>query len=289
MELALHTMRMASRATMAFLAVGLAVSAFRLAKLQLSLATLASVFCIFCVARLQNDWRDRYQDIKKEKKFASSYAKLFLLYLLLCWAVCCLLIGMVALQNKMSTLLLVAMALVGLFYSETRKIPWLPISLSAITSASPAFLPLPLEPDAARMLLFVAATLLIFGREILKDLEDKKFDEDYKWTIPLAYGDRTAKWLVIVSVAGACVFAAAISPLTIPGILVASIGLVLFCRSIPPATTMNWLDAGAPMYWSHPDITTFRQWMSDAGLAIEWERFIPEGDGGHTLVLAHRA
>lgn len=27
-------------------------------------------------------------------------------------------------------------------------------------------------------------------------------------------------------------------------------------------------------------------WLSDAGFSVVWVRFIPEGDGGHTLVLA---
>ncbi len=242
------TVRLALRMTMACLAVGLAVSAFRLARLQLSVLALASVFCIFCAARLQNDWRDRYQDVKRGKSFAFAHAKLFLLCLLSCWAVCCLLVGAVALQNGPLALLLAAMGLAGLLYSETRKLPWVPILISAITSASPAFLPSTLEPDMDRMLpLFAAAALYIFGREILKDLEDVRFDEDYKWTIPLAYGDRIARRLAVVSVAGACISVATISSLAVAGILAAAIGLVLFCRNISLGTTMNWLDAGAAL------------------------------------------
>ena len=241
-------MRLVLRTSMACLAVGLAASAFRLAKLPIPLSILAPVFFIFCAARLQNDWRDRYQDRKRGKTFASSHQRLFLLCLLSCWAVCCSLIVIVALHNVLSGLLLAAMALAGLLYSETREIPWLPISISAIASASPAFLPSTLEPNAERMLpLFAAAALLIFGREILKDLEDKRFDGDYKWTIPLAYGDQAAKRLAIASIAGACVAVATISPLAIGGVLVAGIGLTLFYRDTSPAATMNWLDMGAAL------------------------------------------
>ena len=50
----------------------------------------------------------------------------------------------------------------------------------------------------------------------------------------------------------------------------------------------NWLGAGAPMYWSHADTATYLQWMSDAGLSVRWHRFIPEGSGGHTLILAQK-
>ena len=46
----------------------------------------------------------------------------------------------------------------------------------------------------AQMLpLFGAAALLVFGREILKDVEDEEIDGGYKWTIPLAYGNRAAR------------------------------------------------------------------------------------------------
>jgi cyclopropane fatty-acyl-phospholipid synthase-like methyltransferase len=46
---------------------------------------------------------------------------------------------------------------------------------------------------------------------------------------------------------------------------------------------------GAPMYWEQTDEATYLKWMAEAGLTPEWHRFIPEGDSGHTLVLAsHR-
>ena len=241
-------MRLVLRTSMACLAVGLAASAFRLAKLQISLSILASVFFIFCAARLQNDWRDRYQDRKRGKTFASSHQRIFLSCLLACWAVCCLLIVIVASRSATSALLLSAMALAVLLYSETRKIPWLPISLFTITCASPAFLPSTLESNTERMLpLFAAAALFIFGREILTDLRDKEFDRTYKWTIPVAYGDRAAKWLAIISIAGACIAVATISPLVIAGILVAGMGLTLFCRDTSPTRTTNWLDGGAAL------------------------------------------
>jgi 4-hydroxybenzoate polyprenyltransferase len=240
--------RLVLRTSMACLAVGLAASAFRVAELQISLPMLASVFFIFCVARLQNDWRDRHQDMKRGKILASSHKKIFLLCLSSCWAACCLLIVIAAFRNAASGLLLSAMALAVLLYSETRKIPWLPISLFAITSASPAFLPSTLESNAERMLpLFAAAALFIFGREILTDLRDKEFDKNYKWTIPVAYGERAAKRLAIMSIVGAFIAVVTISSLVIVGVLVAGAGLILFYRNTSPATTTNWLDGGAAL------------------------------------------
>jgi hypothetical protein len=43
---------------------------------------------------------------------------------------------------------------------------------------------------------------------------------------------------------------------------------------------------GVPMFWDHADKVTYLDWLDDAGLRPRWHRFIPEGAGGHTLVLA---
>jgi cyclopropane fatty-acyl-phospholipid synthase-like methyltransferase len=51
-------------------------------------------------------------------------------------------------------------------------------------------------------------------------------------------------------------------------------------------TEDDWL--GAPMYWSHADRATYVAWLGEVGFEILWTRFIPEGTGGHTLILAKR-
>ncbi len=43
---------------------------------------------------------------------------------------------------------------------------------------------------------------------------------------------------------------------------------------------------GARMFWDHADTGTYLGWLRAAGMAPMWHRFIPEGDSGHTLVLA---
>jgi len=43
------------------------------------------------------------------------------------------------------------------------------------------------------------------------------------------------------------------------------------------------------MYWSHADRETYLAWLAKAGFEVVWTRFIPEGDSGHTLLLAKRA
>ncbi|WP_432745295.1 class I SAM-dependent methyltransferase [Streptomyces sp. JH002] len=53
-------------------------------------------------------------------------------------------------------------------------------------------------------------------------------------------------------------------------------------------TQENWLGGGAPMWWGHADAATNRAWITGAGLAVDREEFVPEGDSGHALFWAHR-
>jgi SAM-dependent methyltransferase len=67
------------------------------------------------------------------------------------------------------------------------------------------------------------------------------------------------------------------------GLLVATTG-----HSAWTGTEENWLDGAAAMWWSHADAATYRDWMIAAGLRVEREQFIPEGDDGHALFWARR-
>jgi len=52
-------------------------------------------------------------------------------------------------------------------------------------------------------------------------------------------------------------------------------------------TDEAYLDVpGGKMAWSHADEATNVRWLQEAGLHVQWTRFVPEGDSGHTLVLA---
>ena len=43
---------------------------------------------------------------------------------------------------------------------------------------------------------------------------------------------------------------------------------------------------GTAMFWDHADRDTNLAWLIEAGLVPLWDRFVPEGNVGHTLVLA---
>jgi ubiquinone/menaquinone biosynthesis C-methylase UbiE len=44
---------------------------------------------------------------------------------------------------------------------------------------------------------------------------------------------------------------------------------------------------GADMFWDHADTATYLDWLAAAQLTPLWHRHIPEGDSGHSLILAH--
>ena len=51
----------------------------------------------------------------------------------------------------------------------------------------------------------------------------------------------------------------------------------------------DWLGVpGGDMWWDHADAPTYRRWVADAALVVEDERFVPEGTGGHTFMVATR-
>jgi SAM-dependent methyltransferase len=43
---------------------------------------------------------------------------------------------------------------------------------------------------------------------------------------------------------------------------------------------------GAEMFWDHADTASYLDWLRAARLTPVWDRFVPEGTSGHTLVLA---
>jgi 2-polyprenyl-3-methyl-5-hydroxy-6-metoxy-1,4-benzoquinol methylase len=50
----------------------------------------------------------------------------------------------------------------------------------------------------------------------------------------------------------------------------------------------DWLGGNAAMWWCHSDAATYRTWITEAGLSIETEQFIPEANTGHQLFWARR-
>jgi SAM-dependent methyltransferase len=43
---------------------------------------------------------------------------------------------------------------------------------------------------------------------------------------------------------------------------------------------------GADMFWDHAGTADYLRWLTAAGLSPVWHRFVPEGETGHSLILA---
>lgn len=67
------------------------------------------------------------------------------------------------------------------------------------------------------------------------------------------------------------------------GILLATTGTQAWT-----GTEDNWLGGTATMWWSHADANTYRTWITQAGLNIDSEHFVPEASSGHQLFWAYR-
>ncbi len=227
------------------LASALTVTSFRIVGQDVPWAQVAAVFCIAVATMLQNDWRDRVNDTRKGKRLAFDHPEAFLGLLLVFWSVSVGLILSVAHQSFEAAWLLSAMALAGIVYSETRQIPLVPVVIVSLTSASSTLLPVASDAHSEPpWLLFLSAALVIFAREIINDLEDTAVDRGYKWTIPLAIGEKRARRVAaIVAVAG-FIAVVRVSLAAIPTLLVASVGVGSLICNTSPSKSRLYLDVG---------------------------------------------
>lgn len=203
---------------------------------------LPTIFTIFLAGTcmVQNDWRDRNHDTLKGKPFASNNEFTFLVFLLVLWSATIALAVMLLREQAEFGWLAMAGIFSGLIYSETRKIPLIPALLVALTSASPVLFATLISYSPIILLLFLSTTLLIFGREVLKDVDDMNYDKGYKWTLPVSVGSKQAKVIAGIFVLSASVISVALSLKIILGVtpLIFSAVYLLADKSHKTAKTM---------------------------------------------------
>lgn len=227
------------------LASFLAIIGFVLAGIGISWVAVAAVFFIASATMLQNDWRDRFHDIRKDKVLACQHAGKFLASLSTFWLVSGGLITLAAVHDTSIGIALAILAVAGVVYSETRMVPFVPIALVSLASASPVALSLAAGANSEKLwLLFLSATLVVFAREITKDLDDNQIDGGYKWTIPLAFGEQHSRILAAVVVVAGLVAAAKVSLLILPAASLAVIAAIGLVRDARPSTSRKYLDMG---------------------------------------------
>jgi 4-hydroxybenzoate polyprenyltransferase len=152
-----------------------------------------------------NDYRDREHDRKKSKDFAFLNRWRFLAFGLTLWLVSIALsLAIGVFESWPMAYLALGITAMGLIYSETRLIPFVPNALVALTAASPVLFSFAAGHHDFRLLLFfVAVTLAIHAREIAKDFDDIDIDTGYKWTLLQLVGQRQS--LVVIEALLFCV------------------------------------------------------------------------------------
>lgn len=233
------------RLSLCFLAGLLTVAGFRLEEMQTPWLVAITISFITCSTMLQNDWRDRHHDDRKGKLLALRYPRAFVILLFTFWVVAGGLILVVSIKNSNVGTVLIGIALAGLIYSETRQIPIVPVTLVALTSGSPALLSIVMGADGNQSwLLFLSTILIVFGREITKDIDDEEADNGYKWTIPLVVGKQWAKAIAIIVITAGLVVANQISVVILPAILLVTFGIALLACNVKPKVTRICMDIG---------------------------------------------
>ncbi|MCM2339066.1 MAG: UbiA family prenyltransferase [Burkholderiales bacterium] len=182
-----------------FLMVSLTIMSFVFARINIFWEAVIAVFFITSATMLQNDWRDRFHDIHKDKMLAFQQPRKFFALLLIFWLISWTLIGFIVALNLNIGIVLIIFTVVGIVYSETRMIPFIPIVLVSFASAGPVIFPLVMGANSGKLfLLFFSTVFIVFAREIIKDLDDEQIDNGYKWTIPLAFGEQRARILTAI-------------------------------------------------------------------------------------------
>lgn len=85
---------------------------------------------------------------------------------------------------------------------------------------------------------------MVSGREVIKDLDDSHIDGGYKWTIPLAAGERRAKHIAAAAIASGSMIALTIALVALPGAVLALIGAFLLARHNERQTAKHCIDIG---------------------------------------------
>ena len=100
----------------------------------------------------------------------------------------------------------------GINYKASYKYPLMPGIFVAYAAAWPLLIVHVKQTSTQHFLLIFATILLVFGREVIKDIDDMQIDEGYKWTLPVKIGERLSRFVVAVLYSGAFLLVVGITP-----------------------------------------------------------------------------
>jgi len=202
------------------------------------------VIVIACATMVQNDWRDRINDRKKGKTLAYDKSHHFFLWVILWWGAAIALVVYGWRTDPAFGILPTLAILVGMVYSEIRRIPLISLLLTALTSAGPVLFPTFLGFGSPLLIwLFIVTFVLILSREVIKDIDDVMIDRGYKKTLPILVGVFKARIIASLLIVGSGLIAWMVFNLWIELPLLLCVILYLVTYS-DPETTKQWLDFG---------------------------------------------
>lgn len=179
------------------------------------IAFLSSFECFWflCSTMVINNWIDRFHDAYEKdppNNFALTNKGGFLIYTITCWIVEAGLIFLMFYINVNLGILSLARALMGFFYSWSRKVPYLPAIMVGIASALGGVTPAAIKGTNHTMWVFLfAGAFVLHGWENAKDVKDWLADRvsGYKATAAAVKGPNVARLIARISVGfGALVF-----------------------------------------------------------------------------------
>jgi 4-hydroxybenzoate polyprenyltransferase len=136
-------------------------------------------FMITGLIMLQNDYFDReYDFFKKDKKFVFENKNNIFWILIFSWLTVFLFTFLFTIKIQIFTVII---ATIGILYSFLKNIFPLPLLTVALLSALPVMLQGEISQNT--ILFFSMVVVAILGREILKDIEDRHTDFNYKKTL----------------------------------------------------------------------------------------------------------
>ncbi len=208
--------------------------------------------CIFTTAMLQNDWRDRFHDRKKNKNFVLDNLTEFLFLVVVAWIIVFGFAVSAFYQGFYPGVIFVLLIGISFLYSEARKIPMAPSVLVALAPTLLVLLPYwELRGEMRPVFYFfaLATFLVILGREVMRDIDDALIDQGYKWTLPIKLGVQKAKLVAIGFIMTGSIVACISFSMTsrnfpIAGVLVILAGLSFFGLGMPSKAARGWIDAG---------------------------------------------
>lgn len=186
-------------------------------------ALTTAVICSSCMC--WNNWRDRFHNRHLGRTLATNQPKTYFCFTISMLLVSGLLTFLLFRQEPKFILIASVMITLGLIYSETRKIVFVQNLIVSICSACPVLFPVTTgDCTTSLWTLFLGVMLMIYGREVIKDIFHCEYDLNWKNTFPVILGNTKSKLI-----AGALLL---IAPLIIAMAINVSVGLACLCVEI---------------------------------------------------------